>query len=113
MKRHQNTFYVRVWLVHSRFPNTADPIPADFKSASFDPEPTELRSPIVPKRMLADVIPPSTPDHEHSDFKHSSAATSKNSDTIARSPKITGSFYSQYYKCFTRKPPGRLNYGHS
>ena len=101
-------------LAHSRFPDTLDPVPANFRSANADPEPVDIRRPTAPNTVSADVLPPSTPDPEHSDIKDSGPATSKNLNEIVHSPKLTNYFSSQASRRSTkrRKPPDRLIYRH-
>ena len=101
-------------LAHSRFPDTLDPVPANFRSANADPEPVNIRCPTASKAMSADVTPP-TSDPEHSDFKNPGAETFKTSNAIVHSPKLTDSFSLQGFKRSTRrrKPSDRLTNEHS
>ena len=101
-------------LVHSRFPDTPDTLPVDFRSANTDPVPVDIRCPLAPITVSADVDPPYTPDPEHSDFKDQGAATSKNSNEIVHFLKLTDSFSSQGSRGCTRrrKSPDRLIYRH-
>ena len=82
-------------LVHSRFPDTPDPVTADFRSVNSDPEPVDIKSRTVPKTMSADGTISFTSDPDHSDFKDPGAATSKNRNAIVHSSILTDFFYPQ------------------
>ena len=90
-------------LVHSRFPDTLDPVPADFRSANADPELVDIRCPTAPITVSTDLAPPSNPDLEHSDLKDPSAATSKNPSAIVHSPKLSDSFFFTEFQAIQQK----------